>query len=354
MRSGPAGAKRSGPAGAKIVSRRRPSRRSRAVSAGIATVAVSLFAAGCSVPGTGSSTTALTRTSITVAALPGVTDAPLYLALHDGLFAKAGLTVNIQTYSSVGKEIAALTNGSADVAVGDYADFFYAQDAANHPGFSIVADAYDAAPSVMQVLALPGTITTPLQLAGKTIGTPEPQAMPYSATLPYSEETLATQSVLTNDGVNLSNVRWKAMPASQLIGALQNHQVSAILATEPTIYQAEAQLGATQVIDSCSGQTASLPLAGYFTLGSFAHKYRNTVLAFRSALLKAQAQAAQAAQVQAVLASDEHMGSQTASLVTLGVYPTSLKASSLQRVAALMSAFNRLNTPLTVSRLIFH
>jgi hypothetical protein len=48
------------------------------------------------------------------------------------------------------------------------------------------------------------------------------------------------------------------------------------------------------------------------------------------------------------------MGSQTAALVTLGVYPTSLKASSLQRVAALMSEFNRLNTPITVSSLIFH
>jgi ABC-type nitrate/sulfonate/bicarbonate transport system substrate-binding protein len=73
---------------------------------------VSLFAAGCQVFGSGSSPAALTRTSITVAALPGVTDAPLYLALHDGMFANAGLTVNIQTYSSVGKEIAALTNGS--------------------------------------------------------------------------------------------------------------------------------------------------------------------------------------------------------------------------------------------------
>lgn len=345
---------RSGPAGATIVSRRRPSWRSRTVSAGIATVAVSLLAAGCHVPGTGSSPAALARTSITVAAQPGVDNAPLYLALHSGLFANAGLTVNIQPYSSVGKEIAALSSGSADVAVGDYADFFYAQDATNHPGFSIVADAYDAAPSVMQVLALPGTITTPQQLAGKTIGTSEPQAIPFSATLPYSEETLATQSVLTDTGVNLSTVHWKAMPTSQLIGALQSHQVSAIIATEPTIYQAETQLGATEVIDSCSGKTGSMPLSGYFTLGSFSHKYRSTVLAFRSALLKAQAQAAQAAQVQAVLASDEHMGSQTASLVTLGVYPTALKASSLQRVAALMSEFNRLNTPIAVSGMIFH
>jgi hypothetical protein len=132
-----------------------------------------------------------------------------------------------------------------------------------------VADAYDAAPSVMEVLARPDTgITKPQQLEGKTIGTPEPQEMPFSATLPYSEETLATQSVLTTDGVSPSSVHWRAMPTDELVSALQNHQVSAILATEPTIYQAEIQLGAAEVLDSCSGQTASLPLAGYFTLGT--------------------------------------------------------------------------------------
>jgi NitT/TauT family transport system substrate-binding protein len=346
---------RSAPAGAAIQSRRRPPRRSRAVLAGTATVAVSLLAAGCHVPGTGAGASAPTKSSITVAAPAGVDDAPLYMAQRNGLFANAGLTVNIQSYSTVSQEIAALRSGSADVAVGDYADFFFAQDVAGHPALRIVADAYDAAPSVMQVLSLPGSgITSPLRLANKTIGTPEPQEIPYSTKLPYSEETLATQSVLTNDGVDPQSVHWKAMPAGELVGALRSHQVDAILATEPTIYQAETQLGATAVIDSCSGQTTSLPLSGYFTAASFAQKYRSTVLAFQSALLQAQAQAAQASQVQAVLASSEHMGSQAASLVTLGVYPTSLKAGSLQRVAALMSSFNLLNPPISVASMIFH
>jgi NitT/TauT family transport system substrate-binding protein len=346
---------RSGPAGAKIVSRREPSRRSRVASAGIAAAALIMVAAGCQGPGTGASSAGLTRSSITVAAQPGVDDAPLYMAIHNGLFAKAGLTVHIQTYSSAADEISALASGSADIAIGDYADFFFAQDRGARRGFLIVADAYDAAPSVMEVLTLPGSgITKPQQLQGKTIGTPEPQGIPFSTRLPYSEETLATQSVLTNDGVNVANVGWKALPADQLVSALQNHQVDAILVTEPAIYQAEIQLGASQVIDSCSGQTASLPLSGYFALGSFAQKYRGTVLAFRSALLEAQSQAAQAAQVQAVLASYEHMGTQTASLVTLGQYPTLVKASNIQRVASLMSSFNLLNPPLDVAQMIFH
>ncbi len=199
---------RPGPAGAKTVSRRRPSRRSRAVSAGMAAMAVGALTAGCQASGNGSSSAGLTKSSITVAAQPGVDDAPLYMAVRNGLFAKAGLSVTIQTYGSADQEIRALSNGSAAIAVGDYADFFFAQDGPRQPGLLVVADGYDAAPSVMEVLTLPGSgITNPQQLVGKTIGTPEPQEMRFSSTLPYSEDTLATQSVLTNDGVNAST-RW--------------------------------------------------------------------------------------------------------------------------------------------------
>jgi NitT/TauT family transport system substrate-binding protein len=206
----------------------------------------------------------------------------------------------------------------------------------------------------MEVLTAPGShITTPQQLVGKTIGTPEPGVMPFSPATPYSEDTLATQSALANAGVMVNRVRWKPLPPGQLVNALQHNQVQAIVATEPTIYQAETGIGAASVLDSCSGQTDSLPLDGYFTLGSFAHKYRGTVVAFRSALRKAQAAAGQAKTVQTVLASSEHLGVQQASLLTLGTYPTELKSSNLQRVASLMSAFNVLTNPLDVARMIF-
>jgi NitT/TauT family transport system substrate-binding protein len=240
------------------------------------------------------------------------------------------------------------------LAVGDYFNFFAAQDQTGSPGFLVVADAYDAAPSVMQVLTSPASkITTPQGLVGQTIGTPEPDVRGFSPTLPYSQETLAAQSALTNAGVSPNTVHWKAMPASQLVNALQSGQVQAIVATEPTIYQAETSIGATAVLDACSGQTDSLPLDGYFTLGSFAHKYRSTVLAFQGALLKAQAEAALAKSVQTVLASDVHMGVQQASLVTLGTYPTAMKASNVQRVAALMSTLGVLTPPIDVARLAF-
>ena len=142
------------------------------------------------------------------------------------------------------------------------------REAASRPDLRIVADGYHAAPGVMEVLTLPNSgITTPQDLEGKTIGTTEPQVIPVQKGVPYSLETVATQSVLENDGVNPARVKWKPLPSGDLINALADRQVNAILIQEPYIYEAESRLGAIEVLDSCSGATASLPLSGYFAAG---------------------------------------------------------------------------------------
>jgi NitT/TauT family transport system substrate-binding protein len=338
------------PANVSVTCHQRPARPARIVSAAIGALAVAALAAGCQVAGAQSASPGGTVT-LTVAAAPGIDDAPLYLALKNGLFKSAGLDVRIHSYQSVSQELQALTNGQADIAAGDYADFFYAQ-ATSRADLRVVADGYHAAPGVMEVVTLPSSgITTPQDLEGKTIGTTEPQVIPVqkNAPVPYSLETVATQSVLKNDGVNLARITWKPLPTGDLINALANRQVNAILIQEPYIYEAESRLGAIEVLDSCSGATASLPLSGYFALGSFAHKNPDALQDFRSALQRAQAAAVQPGPVEAVLAQHSGMPMETASLVTVGAYPTSLDAASLQRVADLMFSFDVLGRTLNVA-----
>jgi NitT/TauT family transport system substrate-binding protein len=333
-------------------------RRSRSrvrIAAGCAAAAVMLLA-GCHVPGLSSAAGhAPPGSSITVASVPGIGDAPLYIALHEGLFRQAGLTVRIHSYSSVGAEVTALHSGRANVAVGDYADFFFAQEHDARASMVVVADGYDARPNVMDVLVGPHSgITGPQGLLGKTIGTAAPQLMPdISNGQPYSLDTVAASSVLMNDGVQPTAVTWKPMPANDLIGALRSHRVDAILVTEPEVFQAESQLGAQSILDACSGESASLPLEGYFAPASFAKQHRAALVAFRSALMRAQADAAQAVPREAALTHYEGMSDQTASLITMGTYPTSLKAASLQRVADLMSFYGALPRPLEVAHMTF-
>jgi NitT/TauT family transport system substrate-binding protein len=341
------------PARRRLARRRRP-RRPQIAAVCMAVIAV-MFLASCAHGTSSAASQAPAGSSITVASVPGIGDAPLYVALQEGLFRHAGLTVHIHPYPSVTDEINALRSGKADVAAGDYADFFYAQERYTRSPMVIVADGYDAGPNVMQVLVNQGSSITDAQgLSGKTIGTAASSLMPDTINgQPFSLETVAASSVLTNDGVQPTAVTWKPMPEKDLIGALGSHQVEAILVSEPEIFQAEKQLGAQPVLDACSGQTLNLPLDGYFAAGSFAKQHGAALAAFRASLTRAQADAAMATPVEAALANYAGMTRQTASLVTMGVYPTTLNAASLQRVATLMSFYGALPHTLSVANMIF-
>jgi NitT/TauT family transport system substrate-binding protein len=338
-----------------------------------ALVAGLLTVAGCQ---TGSSSTAAPIFSggnnvVRVAETPGVGDAPLFLAFQQGLFRKAGLEVRITNYASTRAELTALRAGAVDVAFGDYADMFYAQaqaeqakahNAKNSLNLVIVADGYDAVANTMEVLTLPNEkpqIVTPRNLVGKTIGTVPAEVMPNNvAGQPYSLDTVATQSVLTNDSVKPASITWKPMAPEGphgLIAALASHQVNAILATEPLIFEAESQLGAVPVLDAATGSTANLPLDGYFSTRTFASAQHAKLTAFRNVLLRAQALANnQSAPVRNTLEGSEGMSVQDASLLTIGQYPTTVSVNDLQRVISLMFFFNAIPAQPSVKAMIFH
>ncbi len=337
----------------------RPARAGAGVSAsrlmiGIASLA--LVVSACQAAGTPASG----GTSITVGVVPGADNAPLRVAVSDGLFRKHGLNVTIKTYSSLRPEVRALTSGHVDIAAGDYADFFYEQ-ASGLASLHLIADGYDATPGLMEVLTLPGSdITTPGDLTGKTVATPEAQLIPPSPgtssyttdNVPYNIETLATEAVLQSDGVSPSSVTWKPTPTQDMIAELRSGRVSAILVTEPYILQAQSQLGAVELLDSCSGETASLPLSGYFSLASYDRRQASAVARFQAALSTAQADSAMRRPVQAVLPSFTGISAQDAALITLGSYPTFLNVGQVQRVAALMYDSSMISNPLNVSSLV--
>jgi NitT/TauT family transport system substrate-binding protein len=360
------------PIGGRTADHRRAGRPVRVLAGMTALIAGLLTVAGCQAGSSSSATPTCSGSDnvVRVAQTPGVGDAPLFLAFQQGLFRKAGLQVRITNLGSTRAELTALRAGKVDVAFGDYADMFYAQAQAQAQAkgrnakslnLVIVADGYDAVANTMEVLALPGShIVTPQNLANKSVGTALAQLMPSVAgqVSPYSLDTVATQSVLTNDSVKPSSITWKPLPPEGphgLIQSLANHQVDAILATEPTIFEAESQLGAVPVLDSCTGFTANLPLDGYFSSRTFASAHHATLTAFRNVLLKAQALAnSQSAPVRNTLEGSEGMSVQDASLLTIGQYPTTLSVNDLQRVISLMFGFNAIPAQPSVKAMLFH
>ena len=314
---------------------------------------VVVLASACHVPGTGASGPAASGGTITVAVVPGIDNAPLRVAVQDGLFQQHGLKVTIEDLPSLNAVFQALTSGQAQMAAGDYTGFFY-EEAAKGAKLRLIADGYDAASNSVAILTLPTSkITTPQQLEGQSgaVAAPPHQLTQFSPAVPFSIPTLAAEEVLQNEGVSPSSVNWTQVEPDSMISELKSGQVKAILTTEPYIQEAEQKLGAVEVVDASSGVTSGLPMSGYFSQSSYAHANPSVVQAFQQALDQAQADCAQRGPVQAVLPSLTGMTAEDAALVTLGTYPTSLNVSQVQRVAQLMYDSGMIATPVNMNLL---
>jgi len=314
---------------------------------------VALLVSGCNFLGIGSSGGASGSGPITVAVVPGIDNAPLQVAVQEGLFRQNGLNVVVKNYPSIGAEYRALTSGQAQVAAGDYTDFFYMQSSGGAK-LRLIADGYDAVSNSVAILTMPNSgITTPQQLQGLPGGVAAAPAQLVQAgkAVPFNIQTLAAQEVLQNDGVSSSTVTWTAMQPQNMIGALRAGQVKAILLTEPYILQAEEQLGAVELVNASTGVTDGLPMSGYFSLASYQHANPSAVQAFQQALAQAQSECAQRGLVQGALSHLTGMTTGESALITLGTYPASLNVGQVQRVATLMYDSGMIRTPVTVSSL---
>jgi NitT/TauT family transport system substrate-binding protein len=301
-----------------------------------------LAAAGCGgTSGAGSTVS----TTVTIAAVPGVDDAALYLAQKDGLFAAEGLDhVQIKTYTTQAQVVNAVTGAQADIGASDYGNVFWTEASQapdpHRPDLRILADGYDATAGVLEVLTLPGSkITSPLSLANTTVGVPTEGYISHlkGSGDPTSLDAAAATNVLSDYlGAGADSVNWKPMSQPDEITALEQHKVQAILVSEPYIYQAESQLGAVEVLDACSGSTAGLPLLGYVAMNAWVRQNPAAVADFQAALAKAQADAAVTGKVQGVLSGATGITIQEADMITIGSYPTSTSVANLQAVVRLM------------------
>jgi NitT/TauT family transport system substrate-binding protein len=329
---------------------RRRSSRTRLLFAFAAGLAV-LTAAGCSSSGGAGGSVSGT---ITIAAVPGIEDAPLYLAEQDGDFAAAGLHVVIKPESQVGKEFSALQANRVQIAAADYGNILLAQTQSHSGGYKILADGYDATTGSLEVLTLPSSpITSPTQLQGKKVAVPNDDQLKTPAGTPVSLESAAASSVLANYFGNAPNsVDWVSMPEGSELSALQSHQVQAILVGEPYIFQAEEAAGAVEVMDACSGFTLNLPLSGYVATSKWVKQNPTAVADFKSAIAQAQAEASMAGPIQKVMHKYAGMSMQEADLATIGTYPTTTSVAEITRVESLLSNESMISSPPDVAAMI--
>jgi NitT/TauT family transport system substrate-binding protein len=332
------------PAGPEMVTRRRRIVKKRLLPAacGIATV-LAVATAGCS--SGGGAGTAVSGV-ITIAATPGIDDAPLWIAQDKGLFASEGLDVQIKDFGSESADLAAVTDGQAKIAASDFGNIFALQQQQPNLNLRILADGYNAGAGSVEILTLPKyNILNPIGLRSAKIGLPSDSLInSLAAGVPQSLNAAAAAEVISNylaSGADTLN--WDPMSQQQELADLADGQLHAVLLTQPYVYEAQATLGATELVDAFSGETAGMPLSGYVATSPWVRANSAAVADFQAAMTQAQTDASMVNTIQQALSKLPSPGpgvptisTQVADMVSIGTYPTSTTSQSLQRVAELM------------------
>ena len=273
---------------------------------------------------------------ITVAAIPAVDLAGLYIAQDRGLFARQGLHVRIEPIPSAQSVITDQLKGKVDISAGSYVAYIAAQAAGAR--FRILAQASTLAPNTrVLVVTARSRVTTIAALAGKKIGVNGINSI----------GTLLVSALLSAHGISPAKVRFIADPGGfpALPGKLQHGDWAAAFLAEPYITAAGQQYGEEVLADLDQGAVTNLPVDGYVSTLAWARQHPKTAAAFIRAIEQGQEIANHdVSAVQAIMAQNDKLPPPvTASMALPTTYPVgSVVAANIQRVAAAMLQFGML------------
>src|ERR1700728_2729168 len=182
----------------------------RTAACAAALTAVAALAAGCSSSGSSSTATAsLTsslptnfgapeKTALNVGVVPAMDSAGFFIALHDGLFAREGLTINYSPAVSSETAVAQQLKGQLDITGGNYVSYIN-EAAVNHAPIEIVAEGSIMQQGAQTIFTMPSSkITTLGQLKGHLVGVNAPGNIDY----------LLGVSVLQENGISPGSVEF--------------------------------------------------------------------------------------------------------------------------------------------------
>jgi NitT/TauT family transport system substrate-binding protein len=311
--------------------------------AAIAALALTITACGGSdTEEPSSSSSGLEKSSLTVGMLPIQDAAQLKVAIDKGYFQAEGLTVEMQMLGGGAEAVPKLQSGNIDLAIGAWVPFFQAK-AGGFP-LHIVADAFQTASGTHQIIvAKDSPIQSVQDLAGKKMAVNAKKNL----------ATLLVQGTLQPQGVKLDeDSSFVAVPFPNMQAALSNGSVDAAQCVEPFCTGAQQAIGARMIADLGTGPIGDFPVGGWVSTESWSKQNPNTEAAFKRAIVKAQQDLADRQVLVQTLPTYTQINAETAATLKPGVYPTSLDASRLQRVADAMEQYGYLDEPLDVKSLV--
>jgi NitT/TauT family transport system substrate-binding protein len=272
---------------------------------------------------------------ITVAALPSVDLAGLYVAQAQGLFARQGLHVTIRKIASSKAVIAAQLNGQVDISAGSYVGYIAAQ--AKGARFRILAEASTLRPDTRTLVVTANSgITSIADLAGKKIGVNGTNSI----------GTLLISALLQENGISPQKVDFVTDQAGfpDIPGQLQHGAWQAAFLAEPYVTMAEETYGDAELADLDQGATLNFPIDGYVATQAWAQRHPKTAAAFVRAIEEGQGLSdADPTVVRAAMAEFDQLPSTVTAVMALPDFPLGpVDEKRIQRTAEAMLEFGML------------
>ncbi len=302
------------------------------------------------------------KTTLNVGVVPAMDSAGFFIAMHEGLFTREGLTINyspaVSSETAVAQQVA--KTPTLDISGGNYVSYVN-EAAVNHQPIELIAEASIMQQGAQTIFTMPNSaVKTLADLKGKLIGVNAPGNIDY----------LLDVSVLQENGVNPASVKFPsaaetafastggAIPFPSMAQDLAEGKIAAATLPEPFASQAEQEYGAIPLADLNQGATTDFPVEGYAVTKQWAAQNPNTLKRFLAALEIGQeiADTDRAAVEQAFESIKGPQNGQVtagiAAVMSLDTYPIGIDATRIQRVANVMYQFGLLKSKFKVSSML--
>nr|WP_052165670.1 ABC transporter substrate-binding protein [Micromonospora purpureochromogenes] len=255
--------------------------RSRRIAGALAAVLLTTSLAACGGDDEPAAASADGLTTVRLASAPLGHLAPIYLAQDQGIFARHGLKVEVDTETSDLTSVPAVLAGKVDFATGDLTTLIVARSKGLDVKAVVPASASTGkAGADYGALVVKGDsgITSAKQLEGKTV----------SVNILTNIAAAAAREAVRADGGDPAKVKLVEIPFPQAPAAVGAGRVDGAWVVEPFLSAAKAQ-GAVPVGWGFTDLAPDLTVSAWYAAGSYASKNAKTVTAFRDAVREAYA-----------------------------------------------------------------
>jgi len=286
--------------------------------------------------------------------------AGFFIALHDGLFAKEGLTINYSPAVSSETAVAQQLKGQLDITGGNYVSYIN-EAAVNHAPIEVVAEGSIMQQGAQTIFTMPSSkINTLSQLKGHLVGVNAPGNIDYLLGVSVLQENGITPSTVEFPDATMKDFASTGgnIPFPLMAGDLAAGKIAAAIMPEPFASIAEQEYGAVPLADLNQGATADFPIEGYVVTKAWAAQNPNTLKRFLAALEIGQeiSDSDRGAVEQAFQAIKGPQNGQVppgiAAVMALDNYPIGVDATRIQRVADVMYQFGVLKSGFSVSSML--